>query len=276
MTPAILPRRDDLDGRAILITGAGDGLGRAYALDIARHGASVLVNDMNESAFAVVEEIRATGGTAEADLTPIGTAEAGEATVQACVRAFGRIDGLITNAGVFTPADVTELPVERTEQTVRVNLTGVIHNGVAAIKEMRAAGRGGAIVNIVSASMFGIAEFSVYGATKGGVLTLTYAWAKALEGTGIHVHGLSPLAMTPMMRTSSPGWHSRTTPEDIAPLATYLVSDRAAWLNGKVIRLTDNKLHILTPAEFGPAIGEHRLWDVDLIDQALKGALDNV
>jgi len=268
------PQRTELSGRAVLITGAGDGLGRAYALDIARHGAAVLVNDVNaDTANAVVEEIRAAGGAAEVDVRPIGTAEAGEATVEACVKAFGKIDGLITNAGIFTQALPTDMPSERAEQIIRTNLMGVIHNGVAALRHMQKAGRG-AIVNIVSASMFGIPEISVYGASKGGVLTLTYAWAKACAGTGIHVHGLSPFAMTTMMKQSTAQFHSGSQPEDIAPLATFLISDKAAPLNGKIIRLTANKLHVLTPAEFGPPLGEQEDWDIDSIGEALKGSVD--
>jgi len=264
-------RRDDLAGRAVLITGAGDGLGRAYALDIARHGASVLVNDVNaDTAGRVVEEIRAAGGVAEADVRPIGTPEAGEGVVEACVRAFGRIDGLITNAGIFTQALPWDMAPERAEAIVRVNLLGVLHNGVAALKRMKAAGRG-AIVNIVSASMFGLPEMSVYGATKGGVLSMTYAWAKAVEGTGVHVHGLSPFAVTAMNLQSTPDFLSASKPEDVAPLATFLVSDQAAHLNGRIIRLTADKLHVLEPAKFGPPLGEQKVWDLESISAALAG-----
>jgi len=269
MTASQQHRREDLAGRAILITGAGDGLGRAYALDIARHGASVLVNDVDgDSAHRVVEEIRAAGGVAQADVRPIGTAETGEGAVDACVQAFGAIDGLITNAGIFSQALPWDLPPERVEAIVRVNLLGVIHNGVAALKRMRAAGRG-VVVNIVSASMFGLPEMSVYGATKGGVLSLTYAWAKAVDGTGVRIHGLSPFAVTAMNLQSTPDFLSVSKPEDVAPLATYLLSDHAAHLNGRVVRLTADKLHILEPAKFGPPLGERKVWDLESISAAL-------
>ncbi|WP_070157265.1 SDR family NAD(P)-dependent oxidoreductase [Sphingobium phenoxybenzoativorans] len=259
----------ELADRAILITGAGHGLGRAYAFDAARRGASVLVNDIDGAAAqAVVEDIRTFGGRAEGDVRAVGTSEAGEAVVDACLRAFGRVDGLINNAGIFTPALPWEMAPERVEEIVRVNLLGTIHTGVAALKEMRRNGAG-AIVNIVSGSIFGLSDFSIYGATKGAVLSLTYAWSKAVTGTGIHIHGLSPLAMTAMMKQSDTGPFTLITPAEVAPLASYLLSDRALRLNGMIVRLAERRVHLLKPPEYTAALGERNEWDFDSFDSLL-------
>ena len=186
-------------GRVGVITGAGQGLGRAYALEMATRGAAVVVNDMpgSSDAAAVVSEIEAAGGVAVASLHSVAQEQGGAAIVADAVAAFGRIDFVVNNAGILRPGLFDELPMATVEETLAVHLLGAFHVGRAAFAEMRKAGYG-RIVNVCSASIFGFPAQSPYSAAKGGILGLTNT--TALEGAlhGIKVNAVLPASATPM------------------------------------------------------------------------------
>lgn len=263
----------ELEGKAVLVTGAGAGLGRAYAMAIAAAGANVIANDIDvASAADVVKAIGIAGGKAIVSTDPVGSSEAAEAMIAQCVAAFGRIDGLVNNAGVHHVKAVWEEAAHEAERVIRINLLGSIHCAAAAIRRMRAQGSG-AVINIGSGSMRGNRPgMGAYGSSKAAVATLTKVWAAELEGSGVYVYGISPNARTPMNLAAGDAFLKASSPEDIAPLAVFLLGDRARPLNGRMIRLDDGAVSLWEPGDYGPVLGSANAWTSNrLADVLLPG-----
>ena len=243
-----------LAGRAVVVTGAGRGLGRAYALEVAREGASVVVNDVDADLAAnVVDEIVDDGGRAVASSSTVAEWDSAGAVVAACVDAFGAIDGLVNNAGVAVIAEAADLTPAQAAAMVEVNLLGSIYVGTHAIQAMQAAGAGGAIVNATSSAQLGIARMAVYGSTKGALASLTYGWALDLAGAGIRVNAFSPVADTAMSWMADIPVGALPSPEANAPAVAFLLSDLAAGITGQVVQFRPpNRLEVVShPAMTG-------------------------
>jgi NAD(P)-dependent dehydrogenase (short-subunit alcohol dehydrogenase family) len=252
-----------LKGKAVVVTGAGQGLGRAYALDIVANGGAVVVNDVDAvRADAVVTEITGAGGRAVASHDSVATWQGASAIVDVCVNAFGSIDGVVNNAGIMHRYPAIELDEARIRKTVEVNLLGTFYVGVQALKRM--AGQGsGSIVNITSSSQMGSPHTSVYGATKGAISTLTYSWACEFKGTGIRINAFSPKAWTRMMELSpDPRAQQSPPPEDNAPVVSYLLSDAAAGISGQVIQRRGAAFVIVAHPQITDFEASHHGWDV--------------
>ena len=264
----------ELAGKSIVVTGAGAGLGKAYAMAIAAAGANVVVNDVSAAgAMTVVEEIQAAGGQAVLSVDPVGTAEAAEAMVGLCVERFGRIDGLVNNAGIHYVKPVWEETAQEVERVIQVNLLGSIHCAASAIRRMRDQGSG-AVINIGSGSMRGNRPgMGAYGSSKAAVATLTRVWASELEGSGVHVYGISPNARTPMNLASGASYLKNSLPEDIAPLAVFLLGEGAVPLNGRMIRLDDGEVSLWTGGDYGPVLGNRPDWTSQSLAEALLPAV---
>ncbi|SDY97623.1 NAD(P)-dependent dehydrogenase, short-chain alcohol dehydrogenase family [Amycolatopsis xylanica] len=259
-----------LDGKAIVVTGAGRGLGRAYAEHAAAAGAAVVVNDVH-GAEEVASGIRETGGRALA--SPRSVADPGQAAavIDDCVREFGALDGLVNNAAVsYHAAPWEDDDPARTRALVEVNILGTFYCGTAAAKVMHAQGRG-AIVNAGSGSMLGQGRAAAYSASKGAVASMTFSWAADLAPHGVRVNGICPRAWTPMME-ADPNAALRSnrdeTPDRMAPLVTYLLSDLAAGVNGQLVRFAGDKLHIVRHAGIKEPVLSHETWTVDTIAAA--------
>lgn len=263
----------NLSGKAVVVTGAGAGLGRAYAMAIAAAGAGVVVNDVNaDNAAAVVAEIEAAGGQAIASTDPVGGEAAAQAMVQSCIDRYGRIDGLINNAGVHYVKPVWEETAAEMERVIQINLLGTIHCAAAAIRAMRAQGAG-VVINIGSGSMRGNRPgMGAYGSSKAAVATLTTVWASELEGSGVYVYGISPNARTPMNLASGAAYLKNSLPEDIAPLAVFLLDERARPLNGRMIRLDDGEVSLWLTGDYGPVLGKRPDWTSDGLAEVLLPA----
>jgi NAD(P)-dependent dehydrogenase (short-subunit alcohol dehydrogenase family) len=277
--------RDLLQGRAVVVTGAGRGLGRAYALDAAGAGAAVLVNDVDaDRASAVADEIADRGGRAIATDHDIADAAQAFGLIATCAEAFGRIDGLVNNAGLYHEAPLWAEEPDRVRRAVEVNVLGTTYCTIAAARAMR---RGGAIVNASSGGLYGFPTTATYGTTKGAVTALTFAAALDLEERGIRVNAISPKALT-RLTANALGRHSaplggdeapladieRRLPERIAPLVTYLLSDDSDGITGQFLRFDGERLAIVPTTGFAdhPSVFRED-WDPAAVAAAFAGPL---
>lgn len=259
----------DLAGQAVVITGGGRGMGAAYARAAAALGAKVVVNDIDaDVAQEVVAQIRDAGGIAVAAVEDLRDPAAAERVVAHCIAEFGSITGLVNNAAICTQSLFVEETLERLRALIEVNVIGLFNISRAAIGSMRAQGFG-SIVNIVSGAQTGQNGLSSYGATKGAVASFTYAWSSELEGSGVRVNAISPMAQTRM----SGGLASLPLPEANVPPVMFLLSDRAEGLTGQVVRIMGNKLSIMAhPANRAPVL-ESDNWSLDSVGDAFDTTL---
>jgi len=265
-----------LDGKAIVVTGAGAGLGRAYAFDLAASGAAVVVNDVDGPASdAVVSTIVDAGGRAVADHHSVADPSGAAAIVAAAVRAFGRLDGLVNNAGVFYVASPQDDDPSRATDMVATNLLGALYCGLRAIRHM-VAHDGGVIVNDTSGAQSGMSRRGTYGATKGATASLTYSWAMDLRPHRVRVNAVSPIARTAMVDYGMALGERGTDipPEHVAPLVTYLMSDAAEAVTGQVIRFDGPELSVLSRPGAERRAARSDSWDQARIAAILPTLLD--
>ncbi|MFF5470330.1 3-oxoacyl-ACP reductase [Streptomyces achromogenes] len=248
-----------LEGRSAIVTGAGRGLGRAEALELARLGAAVVVNDYGQPgrdgsgaasagpAEQVAAEIRAAGGTAVAHTGDVADFRQAEELVELAVGAFGKLDILVNNAGILRDRMVFSMAEEEWDAVIRVHLKGHFNTTRFAAAHWRqrskAAGRPvyGRIVNTSSeAFLAGSAGQPNYAAAKGGIVGLTTSTALALARYGVTANVICPRARTRMTEDVFAGFGrpeeglDPLAPEHVAPLVGYLASPAAAGVNGRL------------------------------------------
>jgi NAD(P)-dependent dehydrogenase (short-subunit alcohol dehydrogenase family) len=215
-------------GQTVIVTGAGHGLGRDFALSFARHGAAVVVTDVRP-ADDVVAEIEAAGGRALAVTGSVAEEADVRATVDATLAEFGRIDAVVNNAGIVNGGLLNEQSAEGAAEMLAVHVVGTFLMCREVFPHMTAAG-GGRLVNIASsAGLFGMRTMSSYSAAKAGIVGLTHTLA--IEGSehGIKVNAVAPLALTNPGRTEGAkevfgALGPRARPEFVTPLVVYLAS----------------------------------------------------
>jgi NAD(P)-dependent dehydrogenase (short-subunit alcohol dehydrogenase family) len=240
-----------LGGKRVVVTGAGDGLGRAYAIYLARQGARVVVNDIDASkAGAVAGEIVAAGGTARSIAATVAGWDEARQIVDLCVSAFGGIDGLVNNAGVIRVEDPWSAERVSIQSMINVNLMGIAFVGVHAMAKMIDQGNG-SIVNITSSAQLGLPKLGVYGATKGAIASLTYSWALDLAQHGVRVNAYSPVAADTDMTVNSPvPIDGGPSAAENAPVVAYLLSDLCEGVTGQVIQRRGDKLVVMAHPHF--------------------------
>ncbi|MDR6989184.1 NAD(P)-dependent dehydrogenase (short-subunit alcohol dehydrogenase family) [Paenarthrobacter nitroguajacolicus] len=225
------------DGRVAAITGAGNGLGRAYALELARRGAKVVVNDLGSSpsgegsddrvAHSVVDEIIANGGEAVAHFGDVASADDMQAMIDLAIQTWGRIDILVSNAGAPGGGDGKTFPSpDDWDTSLRVNLQGVV-NPLRAAWPHFVAQNYGRVVNTSSSSMFGTPGVGAYQAAKAGVVGLTKVLASTYPDIDIKVNAVMPTAWSRMTERISAGayrdWlHDKFQAELVAPFVAVL------------------------------------------------------
>jgi NAD(P)-dependent dehydrogenase (short-subunit alcohol dehydrogenase family) len=271
-----------LDGRVVIVTGAGQGLGRAYAVEVAGRGASVVVNDVDpQLADEVADEITDSGGKAVGVKGSVANWEDAAALSDSAMRAFGRLDGLVNNAGVFHLARADEEGEAPVRQAVEVNLLGAMFCGIHAIRTMIECGNGGSIVNVSSGYQSGVATGGCYAATKGAIASLTYSWALEGHRHGIRVNAIAPMARTRMTeyaldRLRTTGERSAVPasnpPESVAPLVALLLAE-GTRVSGQVIRFDGRLLAIVGHPGKLEGVVEQEAWTIEQIEEALGGAL---
>ncbi|MFD5419984.1 SDR family oxidoreductase [Streptomyces sp. NPDC127069] len=282
----------DLQGKVAVVTGSGRGLGLAYAQALAAAGAAVVVNDVDEDTVdAAVASITSRGGTATGVAAAVGDGEAAQRLVDAAVEEFGRLDVLVTNAGILRDRVLWKMTDEDFDDVVRVHLRGTFTCARAAAVRMREQGTGGRLVLISSpAGQRGNFGQGNYAAAKAGIVAMARTWAMELGRAGITVNAVVPVAATEMTRTIPafapvieesertgeplPDWLRKDeglgTVEDVAGLITFLASDASDGVTGQAIGIGGDRLALWAhPKEKAVAFADGG-WSGDAIAAAWR------
>lgn len=234
-----------LNGKRIMITGAGRGIGKTAALMMAKEGADLILCDISHEVEGVAEEVRALGAKAYPFVCNVTSRESVDKTMAEAISASGGIDVLVNNAGITADATMMKMTEEQWDRVIDVNLKGAFLMGQAAAKAMTETG--GSIINVASVvGLYGNFGQTNYAATKWGVIGMTKTWAKELGKYNIRVNAVAPgFIMTEMtakmpekildsMKEKSP-FKRLGTPEDVAYAFIFLASDESAYVTGAVL-----------------------------------------
>jgi NAD(P)-dependent dehydrogenase (short-subunit alcohol dehydrogenase family) len=255
-----------LEGKVAIVTGAGGGLGRAYARLFAREGAKVIVNDVGSArdgsgvdahpADAVVEEIRVAGGEAVANHDSAASAEGADAILRAAIDAYGRADVLVNNAGILRDKSFLKMDEEMWDAVIAVHLRGTFLCSQRFARQIVAQGGGGRVVNTTSLSgMLGNFGQANYAAAKAGIYGLTRTMSIELQKHRITVNAIAPLAKT-RMTEDLPMFQGVDTlsADHIAPVALFLASDLCGDRTGHVVAAAGARIYAFkvleTPGRF--------------------------
>jgi NAD(P)-dependent dehydrogenase (short-subunit alcohol dehydrogenase family) len=271
------------ENRVVIITGAGGGLGRAYALAFAAEGAKVVVNDINrEAALAVVGEILGQGGSAVANSDDITRYDSAGMIVRQAIETFGGLNVVVNNAGICRDRMFASLSEADWDAVVAVHLKGHFCISSHAVKYWREQAKGGAkvdarIINTSSgAGLQGSIGQSNYAAAKGGIASLTLVQAAELRRYGITANALAPAARTGMteqvfadtMKKPEEGF-DYFAPENVAPLVVWLGSEASAEVTGQMFEVEGGKLSIADGWRRGPQLDRQGRWAVGEMGDAV-------
>ncbi|MEU5546556.1 SDR family oxidoreductase [Streptomyces sioyaensis] len=268
----------DLTGKVAVVTGSGRGLGLAYAQALAAHGAFVVINDIDEDvAEAAVTSLTEAGGTAVAEVVPVGTAEAADRLVARAVNEFGRLDVLVTNAGILRDKVLWKMTDEDFDAVLTTHLKGTFTCARAAAVRMREQGEGGTLILVGSpAGQRGNFGQTNYAAAKAGIAAMARTWSMELARADITVNAIVPVAATAMTGTIPafapyiqamkngerlPDFLRKGegfgTPEDCAALVPFLASEAARGITGQAIGIGGDKVALWShPQEIRAAYAE--------------------
>ncbi len=227
------------DGRVAVITGAGGGLGRSYALYLAARGAKIVVNDLggttdgqgndSKAADAVVAEILALGGEAVANYASVSSAQGGEQIIQTALDTFGTVDIVINNAGILRDASLVKMSADNFDALIDVHLKGAFYVTQPAFRVMKDKGYGRIVYTASGAGVFGNFGQANYAAAKMGLVGLSSV--TAIEGAKYNIKSnvITPIARTRLTEGVMGATGDMFAPEFIAPMVAYLVSEDCAY-----------------------------------------------
>ena len=224
------------DGRVAVITGAGGGLGRTYALELAKRGARVVVNDLGgtvegtgssrKAADVVVNEIRDAGGEAVASYDSVATEEGGAAIVQTALDAFGTVEIVVNNAGILRDKSFANMTMEEVNAVLDVHLRGAFHVSLPAFRAMKEKGYGRFVFTSSASGLFGNFGQANYGAAKAGLVGLSNVLAVEGEKYDIRSNVIAPIAKTRMTEQLLGPFAEMVQPDQVTPMVVYLCSEQ--------------------------------------------------
>jgi NAD(P)-dependent dehydrogenase (short-subunit alcohol dehydrogenase family) len=253
-----------LDGKVVLVTGAGGGIGRAIAIGMAASGAKVVVNDIGASLTGdatglnpgqqVVEEIRAAGGEAVHNGDSVAEAAGAQRMVDLAVEHFGRIDCVVNNAGILRDRIFHKMSLDDFDSVLKVHLYGAFHTSKAAALHFKEQGSGSFVHMTSTSGLIGNFGQANYSAAKLGVMALSKSIALDMQKFNVRSNCIAPFAwsrMTSSIPAETPEEKARVerlkqmTPDKIAPLAIHLASDAAAAVSGQVFAVRNNEIFLM-------------------------------
>jgi NAD(P)-dependent dehydrogenase (short-subunit alcohol dehydrogenase family) len=277
-------------GRVAIVTGAGRGIGRGHALEFARQGASVVVNDLGAEvdgsgsstgpAGAVVEEIRAAGGEAVANGDDVSAWKGAERLVRTALETYGRLDVVVNNAGILRDRMLVNMTEGEWDKVIQVHLKGTVGPTHFAAEHWRERSRAGEevdarIVNTSSTSgIFGNVGQTNYGAAKAGIAAFTIIAAQELGRYGVTVNAIAPGARTRMTENlrgdrpaPAPGEFDGSAPENVAPLVVWLGSPESRGVTGQVFLVGGGRIGVARGWQRGPGVDKGARWEPEELSE---------
>lgn len=281
-----------LDGKVVVVTGAGGGIGRDTALAMASQGAKVVVNDIGTSttgegtdagpAQKVVEEIKAAGGQAVANTDSVAEAAAASRIVECAVDHFGRIDGVVNNAGILRDRFFHKMSLDEWDAVIKVHLYGSYYMSRAAANHFKEQ-ESGAFVHMTSTSgLIGNLGQANYSAAKLALTALSKSIALDMQKFHVRSNCIAPFAWSRMIGsipTDTPEQQARVakiqqmTPNKIAPLAVYLLSDAASDVNAQVFAVRNNEIFLMSQPRPVRSVHRSEGWTPEFIAEQGMPAL---
>lgn len=292
-----------MDGKVVIVTGAGHGMGRGHALELAEAGARVVVNDLGSAtsgegtdsqvADQVVDIIKARGGEAIANYDDVSSFDGARAMVHQAIDTFGRLDSLVLNAGIVRDKMIFNMDEADWDAVIKVHLKGHFAPARHACEYWRRLAKesgGSANASVVTTGstvgMFGNIGQTNYAAAKGGIATFTIALAQEMERYGVRANMVAPSGATRMISTirgsevtvREPDEYEEWDPRDpgnVAPLVAWLASDLSAHVTGQLFMSSGAQIVHMRPTEVNAAVtvpGGNKKWTLEEISAALNSA----
>jgi NAD(P)-dependent dehydrogenase (short-subunit alcohol dehydrogenase family) len=281
------------DGRIVIVTGAGRGIGRQEALEFARQGARVVVNDVGVArdgtgedatpAQSVVDEIKALGAEGVANYDDISDFDGAKRVVQTAIESFGGLDVVVNNAGILRDRMLVNMTIDEWDAVIKVHLRGTFamaHHSAVYWRERSKAGDevDARLINTSSSSgIYGNVGQANYGAAKAGIAAFTVITAMELERYGVTVNAIAPAALTRMTEDlvrwkgdedDKPAWDPRD-PSNIAPLIVWLGSSDARSITGRVFNVKGGYVSVAEGWVAGPAEDKGARWEAGELGEVI-------
>jgi NAD(P)-dependent dehydrogenase (short-subunit alcohol dehydrogenase family) len=271
-----------MQGKVVVVTGSGSGIGREFALAFARAGAQVVVNDLaraangeGSAAQAVVEEIRALGGQAVASVESVAEQASAERIIQAALDTFGRIDAVVNNAGIVRDRFFFNMSLDEWKAVVDVHLNGAFYVSRAAAQHFKGQGSGSYVHMTSTSGLIGNPGQANYAAAKLGIVGLSKTIALDMARYNVRSNCIAPwawTAMTASVPTDTPEAQARMEklktmePRKIAPLAVYLSSD-ASKVSGQIFGVRANEIYLFSQPRVIRSVHRSEGWTPESIGE---------
>ena len=282
-----------VEGKVVIVTGSGGGIGREFALALAKEGAKVVVNDIGTSvagegadthpAEAVVNEIRAGGGEAVANFDSVADPVSAGRIVQTAIDVYGRIDGLINNAGILRDRAFTKMSPEEFDAVIKVHLCGSFYVARAAANHFKNQGSGSYVHLTSTAGLYGNFGQANYSAAKTGITGLSKSIAIEMARYGVRSNCIAPAAWSRMIGAVKAETEeqkrninllkTKLPPSTIAPIAVFLQSDAAKDINGQIFYVRGNEIMLFRQFEVARSVHRSEGWTPETVREHCIPAL---